>query len=85
MLELVAADLGNHKIARRLVLSKKTIRNHVPGILVTLQVPDRASAVAKARDAGLGTNFRTRRSLDRHTRLGEHRLVWLCWPTAPNS
>jgi hypothetical protein len=22
-------------------------------------------------------NFRTRRSLDRHIRLGEHRLVWL--------
>jgi hypothetical protein len=28
-------------------------------------------------------NFRTRRSLDRHTRLGEHRLVWLCWAHGP--
>jgi hypothetical protein len=27
--------------------------------------------------------FRTRRSLDRHTRLGEHRLVWLCWAHGP--
>jgi hypothetical protein len=27
--------------------------------------------------------FRTRGSLDRHTRLGEHRLVWLCWAHGP--
>jgi hypothetical protein len=27
--------------------------------------------------------FRTRRSLDRHTRLGGHRLVWLCWAHGP--
>jgi hypothetical protein len=38
------------------VLSEKTVRNHVSAILVKLQVPDRASAVAKARDAGIGTN-----------------------------
>jgi DNA-binding NarL/FixJ family response regulator len=56
VLELVAAGLDNHEIARRLVLSEKTVRNHVSAILVKLQVPDRASAVAKARDAGLGTN-----------------------------
>jgi hypothetical protein len=40
----------------RLVLSEKTVRNHAAAILVKLQVPDRASAVAKARDAGIGTN-----------------------------
>ena len=28
-------------------------------------------------------NFHTHRSLDRHTRLGEHRLVWLCWAHGP--
>jgi DNA-binding NarL/FixJ family response regulator len=56
VLELVAAGSGNHELARRLVLSEKTVRNHVSAILVKLQVPDRASAVAKARDAGLGTN-----------------------------
>jgi hypothetical protein len=28
-------------------------------------------------------NFRTHRSLDRHTHLGEHRLVWLCWAHGP--
>jgi hypothetical protein len=27
--------------------------------------------------------FRTRRTLDRHTQLGEHRLVWLCWAHGP--
>jgi hypothetical protein len=27
--------------------------------------------------------FRTRGSLDRHIRLGEHRLVWLCWAHGP--
>jgi DNA-binding NarL/FixJ family response regulator len=42
------------------VLSEKTVRNHVSAILVKLQVPDRASAVAKARDAGLGTNSQQR-------------------------
>jgi DNA-binding NarL/FixJ family response regulator len=60
VLELVAAGLGNHEIARRLVLSEKTVRNHVSAILVKLQVPDRASAVAKARDAGLGANSQQR-------------------------
>ena len=28
-------------------------------------------------------NFRARRSLDRHTHLGEHRVVWLCWAHGP--
>jgi hypothetical protein len=28
-------------------------------------------------------NLHTRRNLDRHTRLGEHRLVWLCWAHGP--
>ncbi|MEV6843534.1 response regulator transcription factor [Actinoplanes sp. NPDC051411] len=55
ILELVAAGHNNHEIARRLVLSEKTIRNHVAAVLTKLQVSDRAAAVAKARDAGLGT------------------------------
>jgi DNA-binding NarL/FixJ family response regulator len=54
VLGLVAAGCGNHDIARRLVLSEKTVRNHVSAIIVKLQVRDRAAAVAKARDAGLG-------------------------------
>ncbi|MET8453964.1 response regulator transcription factor [Streptomyces sp. NPDC005209] len=56
ILDLVAAGCGNHDIARRLVLSDKTVRNHVSSILTKLQVRDRAEAVAKARDVGLGTS-----------------------------
>jgi len=54
VLNLVATGCGNHEIARRLVLSEKTVRNHVATTLAKLQAPDRAAAVAKARDAGLG-------------------------------
>ena len=35
--------LGKPEIGRRLVLSERTVRNHVSAILVKLQVPDRAS------------------------------------------
>jgi len=54
VLNLVATGCGNHEIARRLVLSEKTVRNHVATILTKLQAPNRAAAVAKARDAGIG-------------------------------
>lgn len=54
VLDLVATGIGNHEIARRLVLSDKTVRNHVSTIIFKLQVHDRAAAVAKARNAGLG-------------------------------
>jgi DNA-binding NarL/FixJ family response regulator len=54
VLELVAAGCGNHEIARRLTLSEKTVRNHVSSIMLKIRVRDRAAAVAKARDAGLG-------------------------------
>jgi DNA-binding NarL/FixJ family response regulator len=56
VLDLVATGCGNHEIARRLVLSEKTVRNHVAAILLKLEVSDRAAAVAKARDAGLGSS-----------------------------
>lgn len=54
ILDLVAAGRGNHDVACRLMLSEKTVRNHISAILQKLQVRDRAAAVAKARDAGLG-------------------------------
>ncbi len=54
VLDLVAAGSGNHQIAHRLHLSEKTVRNNVAVILTKLQLHDRAAAVAKARDAGLG-------------------------------
>lgn len=54
VLDLVALGLGNHQIAGRLGLAEKTVRNHVSAILYKLQVSDRAAAVARARDAGMG-------------------------------
>lgn len=54
VLDLVALGVGNHQIAARLVLSEKTVRNHVSAILNKLHVSDRAAAVARARDAGMG-------------------------------
>jgi DNA-binding NarL/FixJ family response regulator len=54
VLQLVAAGCGNHQVAQRLALSEKTVRNHVSAIIFKLGVRDRAAAVAKARDAGLG-------------------------------
>ncbi|WP_406074661.1 response regulator [Micromonospora sp. NBC_01638] len=54
VLGLVAAGLGNHEIAAKLVLSEKTVRNHVAAILAKLQARDRAALVARARDRGLG-------------------------------
>ncbi len=54
VLELLAAGLPTGQIARRLALSDKTVRNHVSAVLTKLQVPDRAAAVARAREAGIG-------------------------------
>ncbi len=54
VLELVAHGLDNQSIAKRLVLSPKTVRNRVSDILVKLHAGTRAEAVALARDAGLG-------------------------------
>jgi DNA-binding NarL/FixJ family response regulator len=58
ILALVAAGFGNHQIARRLTLTEKTVRNNVAMILTKLQVRDRAAAVARARDVGIGTGPR---------------------------
>ena len=54
VLDLVARGLGNNAVAARLQLSEKTVRNVLASVLVKLQVPDRAAAIAVARDAGLG-------------------------------
>ena len=59
ILDLVARGLTNAEIARRLVVSDKTVRNHVSNIFTKLQVAGRADAVARARDAGLGAPGRT--------------------------
>lgn len=55
VLDLIAAGHNNATIAARLVLSPKTIRNRVSSIFSKLQVADRAEAIVKAREAGLGS------------------------------
>ena len=54
ILDFLAQGRDNLAIARRLVISDKTVRNHVSAVLTKLQVASRAEAVALARDAGLG-------------------------------
>ena len=54
ILGLVARGRTNEEIAELLVLSLKTVRNHVSNIFSKLQVADRAQAIIRARDAGLG-------------------------------
>jgi DNA-binding NarL/FixJ family response regulator len=54
VLDLMAQGLDNRRIAGRLFLSDKTVRNHVSAILSKLEVPDRSEAIARARRAGLG-------------------------------
>jgi DNA-binding NarL/FixJ family response regulator len=54
LLRLIANGASNADIARRLVLSDKTVRNHITNIFAKLGVTDRAQAIVRARDAGLG-------------------------------
>ena len=54
LLDLIARGLNNAEIAKRLYVSQKTVRNHVSNIFLKLQVADRAQAIVKAREAGLG-------------------------------
>jgi DNA-binding NarL/FixJ family response regulator len=54
ILSLVAQGKINQQIAKELFVSLKTVRNHVSNIFLKLQVADRAQAVIRAREAGLG-------------------------------
>lgn len=54
VLELIARGLSNQQIVDRLVISPKTVRNHVSNIFSKLQVRDRAEAIVRAREAGMG-------------------------------
>jgi DNA-binding NarL/FixJ family response regulator len=54
ILHLIAQGASNAAIAQRLVLSLKTVQNHVSNIFSKLQVADRAQAIVRARDAGIG-------------------------------
>ena len=58
VLELIARGMSNQQIVDRLVISPKTVRNHISNIFSKLQVRDRAEAVVRAREAGLGGEAR---------------------------
>jgi DNA-binding NarL/FixJ family response regulator len=54
ILDLLAAGRSNQQIAGALYLSPKTVRNNVSNVFAKLQVADRAEAIVRAREAGLG-------------------------------
>lgn len=54
VLDLLAAGRRNSAIAAQLSMSEKTVRNHLSSILTKLQVSDRAAAIVRAREIGLG-------------------------------
>jgi DNA-binding NarL/FixJ family response regulator len=54
VLELIAQGRNNAWIAQHFTLSQKTVRNHVSNVFAKLQVADRAEAIVRAREAGLG-------------------------------
>jgi DNA-binding NarL/FixJ family response regulator len=60
VLDLIAAGRSNADIAAALVLSPKTVRNHVSNIFTKLHVADRSAAIVRAREAGLGLQGGTR-------------------------
>jgi DNA-binding NarL/FixJ family response regulator len=54
VLHLIAQGHNNTEIAEKLYLSPKTVSNHISNIFSKLQVANRAQAIVRARQAGLG-------------------------------
>jgi DNA-binding NarL/FixJ family response regulator len=54
ILDLMSRHYTNPEIGQQLGIAEKTIRNHVSNIFSKLQVADRAQAIMRARQAGLG-------------------------------
>ena len=54
ILDLIARGYSNAEIAERLVLSPKTVSNHVSNVLLKLQAADRTKLMLMALEAGLG-------------------------------
>jgi DNA-binding NarL/FixJ family response regulator len=59
ILHLIAGGQSNTQIAAQLALSAKTVSNYVSSIFSKLQVADRAQAIIRAREAGLGIDSNT--------------------------
>ena len=57
VLALIAQGLNNNELAARLYITSKTVSNHISSIFNKLQVADRAQAIVKARESGLGDRF----------------------------
>ena len=58
VLELIAQGLDNAQIAARLALSEKTVRNNITHIFYKIEVENRAQAIVRARERGLGQQSR---------------------------
>ena len=54
VVRLIALGYSNAEIADRLVLRPKTVRNHISSIFDKRGVTDRAQAIIRAREAGMG-------------------------------
>ncbi|MFG2556958.1 response regulator transcription factor [Streptomyces sp. NPDC048581] len=54
VLDLMARDLNNADITHRLVPQPKSVRKRVSSIFAKRRVADRAEAIVRAREAGLG-------------------------------
>src|SRR5713226_1545893 len=59
ILEFIAQGYSNPEIAERLVLSPKTVSNHVSNVLIKLQAADRTKLMLMALEAGLGQKGQT--------------------------
>ncbi|HEV2376788.1 MAG TPA: response regulator transcription factor [Streptosporangiaceae bacterium] len=57
ILDLIARGLSNRQISRQLVVADKTVRNHITHIFAKIAAPNRAAAIVKARNAGIGINW----------------------------
>jgi DNA-binding NarL/FixJ family response regulator len=53
ILALIAQGYTNQTIAERLIISPKTVRNHISSIFSKLQVTSRLEAIRRVKDAGM--------------------------------
>jgi len=56
ILALMVQGKKNQEIAQQLQINLKTVQNHISNIFAKLQASDRAEAILRAHDAGLGRN-----------------------------